>query len=125
MEERIGFIMHDGRQILLIDFSQCSSEQILVLLEEVQRKVAANPKGSLLVLADFTDGHFDKPVVTRMKEVLVHDRPYVRRAAWVGTSSLPKVFYENVKSFSQRDLPSFETREEAIAWLVNEREAGH
>jgi hypothetical protein len=123
MEERIGFIMHDGRQILLIDFSQCSSEQILVLLEEVQRKVAANPKGSLLVLADFTGGHFDKAVVTRMKEVLVHDRPYVRRAAWVGTSSLPKVFYENAKSFSQRDLPSFETREEAMAWLVNEREA--
>jgi len=28
------------------------------------------------------------------------------------------VFYENFKNFSQRDFPTFETREEAMDWLV-------
>jgi hypothetical protein len=32
--------------------------------------------------------------------------------------SLPKVFYENIKSFSRRDLPVFNTREEALEFLV-------
>ena len=55
-----------------------------------------------------------------MKEVLTLDRPYVKRSAWVGTESLPHVFHENFKSFSQRDFPTFTTREEAMDWLVEE-----
>jgi hypothetical protein len=30
------------------------------------------------------------------------------------------VFQENIKSFSQRDFPAFQTREEAMDWLVAE-----
>jgi hypothetical protein len=119
-DKRIRFIEHGGKRILLVDFSRCSAEEILALLEQVQDKVAGNPQHSVLTLGDFTDAHFDKSVVTRMKEVLVRDRPYVKRTAWVGTKSLPHVFYENVKTFSQRELPSFETREEAMEWLVKD-----
>ena len=52
--------------------------------------------------------------------MLTLDRPYVKRSAWVGTESLPHVFYEHFKSFSQRDLPVFKTREEAMEWLVQD-----
>ena len=55
-----------------------------------------------------------------MKEVLTLDRPYVKRSAWVGTESVPHVYYENFKTFSQRDFPTFKTREEAMDWLVGE-----
>jgi hypothetical protein len=74
----------------------------------------------VLTLADFTGAEIDKSVATRVKEVLVLDRPYVKRSAWVGTQSLPHVFYEHFKSFSQRELPVFQTREEAMDWLVQD-----
>jgi hypothetical protein len=74
----------------------------------------------MLCLADFTGAHFDKQVATKAKEVLVLDRPFVKKSAWVGTESLPAVFYENFKSFSQRDFPKFKSREEALDWLVAE-----
>ena len=64
--------------------------------------------------------HVDKAVATRMKEVLVRDRPYVKRSAWIGVESVPKVYYENIKTFSQRDFPPFKTREEAMDWLTEE-----
>jgi hypothetical protein len=32
------------------------------------------------------------------------------------------VFYEHIKNFSQRDLPAFKTREEAMDWLVSDEE---
>jgi hypothetical protein len=38
----------------------------------------------------------------------------------VGVDSMPRVFYQNIKSFSQRDLPTFKTREEAMDWLVKD-----
>ena len=70
--------------------------------------------------ASFTGAEVDKNVANRIKEVLVLDRPYVKRAAWVGTENMPHIFYEHFKNFSQRDLPTFKTREEAMEWLVQD-----
>jgi hypothetical protein len=109
--------------VLLIDFSKASKDEILALLYTVQKTVAAQPQGSLLVLADFDQAEIDKEVATRMKEVLVFDRPFVKRAAWFCAESMPKVFYESFKTFSRRDLPIFKTREEALDWLVGEEDS--
>ena len=120
MPDRISFITHRGKPIMQLDFSHCEAKEILLLLEEIQRTVAQHERDSLLTLADMTGAHIDRDVVTRMKEVLVHDRPYVKRSAWIGAESIPKVYRENVKSFTQREYPSFKTREEAMDWLVTE-----
>ena len=105
---------------MLIDFSHCEPKEIFLMLDEIQRTVARHERGSLLTLADLTGAHVDRAVATRMKEVLVMDRPFVKKSAWVGVDSLPKVYYENIKTFSQRDFPPFKTREEAMKWLVKE-----
>jgi hypothetical protein len=118
MDERIRFIKHKEHSILLIDASNCGKRDMLLLLPEVQATVGEQPRDSVLALADFTGAEVDKEVATRIKEVLVFDRPYVKRVAWVGTQSLPSIFYENFKTFSRRDLPIFETRAEAMDWLV-------
>jgi hypothetical protein len=117
-EERLRFIKHKGHAIFLIEFSHCHEKELLFLLEQVKNIVARHEHGSLLTLVDFTGTHVDKNVATRMKEVLVLDRPFVKKSAWIGAESVPHVFYENFKSFSQRDLPVFKTREEAMDWLV-------
>jgi hypothetical protein len=116
--ERLRFIKHKGRAIFLLDFSHCGAQELLLLLDQVKAAVERHEPGSVLTLADFTGATVDKKVATRMKEVLVHDRPYVKKSAWVGTESLPHVFYENFKSFSARDFPSFKTRDEAMDWQV-------
>jgi hypothetical protein len=80
--------------------------------------VTEEPEGSVLLLADFTGAKFDRKAVEQMKQGTVYDRPHLKRSAWYGTENLPKVFYEHLRSFSQRDLPTFKTREEALDWLV-------
>ena len=120
MEERIRFITHAGRQILLVDVSNCTPEQVTKLAQLVPAQIAAEPRGSVLLLADFTGSKFDKAAVESLKQATVYDRPHLKRSAWVGTEALPKVFYENLKAFSQRDLPTFKTRGEALDWLVGE-----
>ncbi len=118
--ERLRFINHKGHAIFLIDFSHCAEKEMLVLLDMIRADIARHEPGSLLTLADFTEAEVDKKVATRIQEVLVLDRPFVKRAAWVGTESLPHIFYEHFKNFSQRDLPPFQSREEAMDWLVEE-----
>jgi hypothetical protein len=120
IDERLRFIKHKGHAVYLIDFTNCAEKELLVLLDLIRADIARHEPGSLLVLTDFTGAEVDKKVATRIKEVLVLDKPYVKRSAWVGTESLPQVFYEHFKNFSQRDLPVFKTREEALEWLVQE-----
>ena len=118
--DRLHFIKHKGQAIYVTDFSDCTAKEMLLLLDLVRADVSRHAPGSVLILTDFTGAEIDKQVATRAKEVLVHDRPYVKRSAWIGIESLPHVFYEHFKSFSQRELPTFKTREEALEWLVGE-----
>jgi len=120
----VRFITHQGRQILLIDLGHCSAEEVMERLPEVQRIVTAQPPKSVLTLSDLTGAQFSRAAVTRMKEVAVFDKPYVLRAALVGAESLPQVFYEALKTFSQREFHRFKAREEAMDWLVREDGGG-
>ncbi len=116
----VRFITHQGKRILLVDLTNCSAKDVMKVMAEVQRIVTAQPRESTLTLGDLTGAQFSRDAITRMKEVAVFDRPYVRRGAIVGAESLPKVFYEGLKTFSRREFPRFKTRNEALDWLVKE-----
>ncbi|MBZ5719000.1 MAG: STAS/SEC14 domain-containing protein [Acidobacteriia bacterium] len=120
MKDRIRFISYKGQQILLADLSHCTAAEVEKISRLVPAFVTAEPHGSVLLLADFTGAELNREAITILKEGTVFDRPHIKRSAWVGTEAIPKVFYENIKSFSQRALPAFKTREEAMEWLVKE-----
>src|SRR5207245_5691035 len=119
--DRVRFITHQGKRILLVDLTNCSAKEVMKVMADVQRIVTAQPRESTLTLGDLTGGaQFSRDAITRMKEVAVFDRPYVKRSAIVGAEGLPKVFYEALRTFSRREFPRFKTREEALDWLVKE-----
>jgi hypothetical protein len=120
MSERITYIQHSGKPVMMIDFSGANAAEMLAAVDEVKRHMAQHRRGTVLALADYSGAEINKKVATRIKEALVIDRPYVKRAAWIGTDKLPKVYYENFKTFSRREFPTFKTREEALEWLVSE-----
>jgi hypothetical protein len=123
VEERIRFITHKGQRILLVDLSNCTAEEVAAAARLVPSYTAPEQKGSLLLLGDFTGAKVDKNALTALKEATAYDQPRVKRSAWVGTEALPKVFYDNIKAFSHRDLPTFTTREEALEFLVSDQPA--
>lgn len=123
MEERIRFITHKGQRILLVDLSNCSAEEVAAGARLVPTYTADEPRSSLLLLADFTGATFDKASITALKEATAYDQPHLKRSAWVGVEALPKVFYDNIKNFSRRTLPTFNNREAALEYLVTEQPA--
>jgi hypothetical protein len=116
--ERIRFIDHQDKKILLVDFSNCSASEVERISRTVPDYVTVQPRGSVLILTDFSEASFDRETLRTMKETAVFDKQFVKKSALIGTASLPKEFYEQMKSFSRRELPIFATREEALAWLV-------
>jgi hypothetical protein len=119
MDAHIRFIDHQGKKILLVDFSNCPADELEKVARRVPDYVTSEPLGSVLVLTDFTGAKFDRDALRAIKETAVFDKPFVKKSALLGTKDLPFSFVEELKSFSRRELLIFGIREEALAWLVD------
>jgi hypothetical protein len=120
--DRIRYITHRGQRILLVDHSGCTAAELATMCDLVPSYVTLEPENSVLLLADFSNVQIDRDALEHVKLAAVFDRPHLKRSAWVITPSFPKAFYENVKAFSVRELRIFQTREQALSYLVREDE---
>ena len=118
--DRVRFITHKGKQVLLVDYSNCTRQTLLDILKERERVTLAQPAGTVLLLVDLTGAQVSKDVVEEVKKVAVRERDRVKRTAVVGEETQPKVFADSVRTFSVRDYRPFPTREAALEWLVQE-----
>jgi len=120
MEQRIRFIEHAGRPLLLMDFSDLwRVDEKAAAIEEARRFVGSQPTGRrLLVLVNVADSAFDDRILTKLKELAVHDEPWVLASAVVGMRPMQKVVHQIVATFSGRKLAAFDSLEKAKDWLV-------
>lgn len=117
--ERIRFVTHHDQRILLLDFTNCSAEDVATIAEHVPGVVTSEPLRSVLTVADFTGAEFNRDAVEEIKIATALDRPHIKRAAWVLTDNLPKTLYDSICNFSARDFPVFNTLEKAMDYLVS------
>ncbi len=92
LTDRIRFITHQRKQILLVDLSNCSASQVQEIIRTLPERVTTQPRASVLILSDFTGASFDEEAVRAMKEAAVFDKPFIKKTAWVGAEYLPDVF---------------------------------
>jgi hypothetical protein len=120
MLDRIRFTTHKNKQILLVDLSHCTAKEVQEIIRALPEHVSKHSRGSVLILSDFTGASFDEEALRAMKEAAVFDKPYVKKSAWVGAQNLPDAFSTSMESFSRREFPKFENRDEALSWLVKD-----
>jgi hypothetical protein len=120
LTDHARFITHLGKQILLLDLSNCSAAEVQKIFRAVPEFVTTRPRGSVLILSDFKGASIDQEAIRVMKETAVFDKPYVKKSAWTGAESLPQGASANLRNFSRREFPVFETRQEALAWLAKD-----
>jgi hypothetical protein len=120
VNDRIRFITYQRKQILLVDLASCSASQVEKTIRGLPDLVTSLPRHSVLILSDFTGASFDEEAVRAMEQAAVFDKPFIKKSAWVGATSLPEAFSDRVKSFSRRDFPVFKTHSEAMDWLVKD-----
>jgi hypothetical protein len=118
--DRVRFITHKGKQVLFIDMTNLREGLCVSVMDQVLKMVTGQPKDSVLTLTDWAGAEPGRADLTRMKEVAVYDRPYVKRAAFVNGDHLPKVHQQHLETFSQRTFAKWPTKEEALDWLVTE-----
>ena len=120
LDDRVCFIEQQGMRVLQLDFSHATAAQMIALLKRVKDTVAQQAPKSVIVLANYEGAEIDHDVAMKIKEVLTLDRPFIKKAAWIGTADIPNALMENFHFFSQRETVTFKTREEALDWLVKD-----
>lgn len=120
ISDRIRFFEREGKRILLVDLSKCSAREVEETTLRVPDVVTSEPRGSALIVTDFSGSSFDAAALRAIKETAVFDKPFVKKSALVGTLSLPREFHDEMESFSRRAFAIFGSREEALKWLVKD-----
>jgi hypothetical protein len=122
--DRVRFITHKDKRVLLIDYSNITNESDLVeMIEQREFVIDSQPRNSVLMVINVSGAKFSKEVLTRAKEANVYDRPYVRRSALVGAEDRQKPAIDAVSMFAKKHWEMFETLDEALDWIVNEEAA--
>lgn len=122
--ERTRFIEHEGKRILLLDYTSLGSN-MRELLEEIAKTkavIAAQPPGSVLTLTDTRHSQITPGNVRAMKELVEHNEPYVRwGAVVVDLNGVYLAGFRAIQSLTRRrNLLSFGDADEAKDWLVSQ-----
>lgn len=118
LQQRIRYIHENGKQILFVDLANCPPSEVAEAARIVPNEVSTQPRGSVLLLVDFTGASFDREAIRAIKESAVFDKPYVKKSAWIG--SIGEDVHAEIQKFSRRQLPIFGSLQQATTWLVKE-----
>ena len=116
--DRVQFIQHKGKKILHLNFSECTPDEVLRVIEMAKAAIRTQSPGSVFTLTDVTNTAFNSKVSDALKEFVVHNKPYVVASAVVGVTGLKKIIFNAVMKFSGRKLTAIDSLAEAKDWLA-------
>jgi len=119
---RVRWIDHNKRRILLLDFSHAKVEESLALINDFCKVVDAEPDDSVYLLTDVTGADYDSSVAQQWKAARFVRTHKIRRSAVFGLSGLIEIairaFHQALALFGKKsDLKICGNLEESLRWL--------
>ncbi|MBN1925379.1 MAG: hypothetical protein JW798_06060 [Prolixibacteraceae bacterium] len=115
----ISYIQHKGKKIMFCDYSQCKTKEETIQVLGMAREEYLKTDESFLVLNDFSGGVVSNEFMEKAKQYgkeLFDAR--TPKTASIGISGMKKVFISTYNLFVKNKLSIFETKAEALDFLV-------
>lgn len=112
-------ILFHGKEIIFLDISNCSSAEIVAELDVAAKKIASKPEKSVLILTDSTNGDYSSETANAMTNFSKNNTPYVKGSAVIGADPMRKILVTVVRMATKRDIRTFDSKTEALNWLVS------
>ncbi len=119
---RSYWLEHKGKKIFYQDFSRqfYNSTAVIAELEEVQKVVKAEPRGSLLVLTDLRDTNVGPDVLPAMNAASAATKDHIHKTAVLGVTGMKRKLADMLSTLTGQSLKYFDDIEAAKNWLVQE-----
>lgn len=112
-------IEYKGKKIIFTDFNK-DRKRVKEIVEEAKAIIKEQPLNSAYILTDVTGLIFNSEMVEIFKQYTEHNKIYVKSSAVVGIIGLQKIAYDAVMRFSNRNVPNFSSKQEALDWLAEQ-----
>lgn len=121
----IGFIEHDGKRVLLLDFTGIRDTQLaLQLIAQARAMVAAEPqRKELLTVTDVKGMIYNDEINQAFVALGKNNAPWVRKSAVCNTSTIGRVITRANNVATGRSFALFDSRAEALDWVVTDAAA--
>ena len=111
--ERVEFIEHKGKKIVILNFTDLVPEDLAVVVEKAEKEIRVHPPKSLCTLTKVDGARFNNEVISILKEFAKGNEPYVEKGAIVGLEGLQRLVLTAVSKFTGRDFAVCKTVNEA------------
>jgi hypothetical protein len=120
--ERVSFIKYKDVSILIEDFTSLRpGQEFADTIRTAQTLIAQQPPKSVLALLDASNASFNTDILSKMKDFVQANAPYIKCATVVGITGLLNVALSTLSKASGRNFHSFATRQEAMDFLVTQK----
>jgi len=117
---RAQIITHKGINIFYMDFSNLRSvEEISETIKSSIAYIRNRPQGTVVGLTNIENMFFNNDVKNEFYTFLKDNKPYMKKSAVFGMSGLARILFNSLMKITGRDVRSFETMEQAKAYLEN------
>jgi len=115
----LSFLTHKGKRILFVDYTQCkNTNEMIKILEEVKKEYE-KPGGQYLTLNDFTGTYGSSEFMNAAsKHKELFDSKTIKTAV-LGIYGIKKILLNGYNAFVKKKQMPFDTKEEALEYLVN------
>jgi len=115
------FMTYKGVRILDLDVRQEQEVQrSMDAFRAAQALAIKEAPKSVRLITDVTGAHYDSEGVGVMKAFSKAITPYVKASAAVGVTGIKQIILQSLIRLSGRNIKLFDTREEALEWLVDQ-----
>ncbi len=120
--EETKIITHKGKDIIYLDYRGLKhpdkfQEKVGETIKRTKYYLENNIK-DILVLTDLNDSYIYGDATRFLKESTKMARPFVKKSAVIGVSGAKRILLNMVNLFSGYETKSFQTKDEALDWLV-------
>lgn len=112
---------HGGVTITIADYrADGTYEELSERLWANIATIADDPRGSVRLLVDLRGVRFNPLVANAFRDGGKVCDPQCRAMAALGVTGVMKVIHQSISRLLRRQIPLFDTPEEAIAWLARQ-----
>ena len=117
MGNRRQLIQHNGKTIILHDYTGLSGQAYIDAVEYNGRAGELLQLHDRMILMDVTDSIVDKEIMKVFKRVSKKASPNLSKTAVVGATGIQKMFLQTVAAFANLEVKTFDNRNDAVIWL--------
>lgn len=117
---RVSYIQVSGKEVLVVDYSGCKTEQMLQLFN--QAKLEVIKKGEpCRILTDFSNTYITPEFLRHAEKEMVGIKHLIIKNAFIGMSRPKRMILKGFALLMRKpDFVAFDTEKEALDYLVED-----